>query len=389
MPGKALAEIVPWAVVANVEDEWRTLQRACPEASPFLTWTWVSTWLRCVAEHFEPLIFRFIDREGPVALGALILRKEGGGSVLTSRRVLRLLETGDPEFDEVTIEYAALLCREERACEAYARLFQALRDEGLRWDQCRLSATLHSNQLAHALPAGTALFSTRAVSDYSVALDELRAGGRGFLQAAPAKTRRKIAAALRDYEQLGPVRVDQATDLSTAIAYLGELQRLHQAHWTAKGKPGAFASRFFADFHHAFLGRALPENLVLVSRVAAGHTVIGYKYNLLHAGCEFGYLTGLDYEVLPGRNQPGFVVNACVIEAALHRGLRTYRFMAGDQDYKKALSTHRRQVRDVVVFRRRLRGAIESRFRRLLRRQALERLPANEAAASVDFQIRR
>jgi len=388
VPRGSFAEIAPWSVLANVEDDWRTLQRACPEASPFLTWTWVSTWMRCIAGQFEPLVFRFVDRQGPIALGALVLRKERGGSILTSRRVLRLLETGDPELDEVTVEYAALLCREERASEAYAKLFQALADEGLRWDQWRLSATLHANQLARALPEGTALFSARAVSDYSVALDELRAAGRTFLQAVPAKTRRKLSAAYRHYEQIGPVQLHQATDLPTAIAHLDELQRLHQAHWTAKGKPGAFASRFFSEFHHAFLERALREDLVHVSRVTAGQTVIGYKYNLMHAGTEFGYLTGLDYEALPGRNQPGFVVNACVIEAALNRGLRTYRFMAGDQDYKKALSTHRRQVRDVVVFRRRLRGAVESRFRRLLRRQALEYLPPGAATTTVDYQIR-
>ena len=103
--------------------------------------------------------------------------------------------------------------------------------------------------------------TTRAVSDYSVALDELRAGERTFRQAVLAKTRRKLSAAYRDYEQLGPVELHQATDLPTAIAYLHELQRLHQAHWTAKGKPGAFASRFFTEFHHAYLGRALRENL--------------------------------------------------------------------------------------------------------------------------------
>jgi len=384
-----IAEIVPWEVAGSVEDEWRTLQRACPDASPFLTWTWVSTWLRCIADRFEPLIFRFVDGKGPIALGALILRRERGASVLTSRRVLRLLETGDPEFDEVTVEYAALLCREDRASEAYAQLFQALADEGLRWDQWRLSATLHSSQLATALPTGTALFSVRALSDYSVALQDLRASGQTFLQAVPAKTRRKLSAAFRDYEQLGAIRVDHAADVATASGYLGELQRLHQAHWTARGKPGAFASRFFSEFQHSFLKRALPENLVLVSRVSAGDIVIGYKYNLLHGGTEYGYLTGLDYEVLPGRNQPGFVLNACIIEAALHRGVSTYRFMAGDQDYKKALSTHRRQVRDVIVFRRQLRGTVESRVRRLLRREAFERLAGSDGSAAIDYQIRR
>ena len=128
---------------------------------------------------------------------------------------------------------------------------------------------------------------------------------------------------------------------------------------------------------------------MLVSRVSAGDIVIGYKYNLLHGGTEYGYLTGLDYEVLPGRNQPGFVLNACIIEAALHRGVSTYRFMAGDQDYKKALSTHRRQVRDVIVFRRQLRGTVESRVRRLLRREAFERLAGSDGSAAIDYQIRR
>ena len=44
-----------------------------------------------------------------------------------------------------------------------------------------------------------------------------------------------------------------AADVEEALDYLSRLKQLHQAYWTRRGKPGAFANEFFERFHRALI----------------------------------------------------------------------------------------------------------------------------------------
>ena len=89
-----------------------------------------------------------------------------------------------------------------------------------------------------------------------------------------------------------------------------------------------------------------------------------------HRGVVYAYQSGFDLAFADSNNwRPGLVTHVLAIEASLATGALRYHFMAGDQRYKRQLSTHVAHMDWASLQRPRWKFAVE----RLLR-TARERL---------------
>jgi CelD/BcsL family acetyltransferase involved in cellulose biosynthesis len=118
---------------------------------------------------------------------------------------------------------------------------------------------------------------------------------------------------------------------------------LHQRTWTSRGKPGAFASPTFYDYHRRLIGRCFSLKRIQLLRLRAGDETIGYHYNFVFGGDSYFYQCGYDYE-LGAKPSPGATLHSFAIDRAVEQGLRNYEFMAGDVEYKRRLGTGSRQM---------------------------------------------
>jgi CelD/BcsL family acetyltransferase involved in cellulose biosynthesis len=168
---------------------------------------------------------------------------------------------------------------------------------------------------------------------------DLTALGQGGLPAAlSANTRYQLRRSDRAYAARGPIRVDRAATLAEAEDFLDALAVLHQATWTARGKPGAFANPFFRVFHRALLARALPRGEAEVLRIAAGAAAIGYLYNFRHRGRVLAYQSGFDYAAAGPHQKPGLTCHHAAIALCRREGAVAYDFLAGGDRYKTSLA---------------------------------------------------
>jgi CelD/BcsL family acetyltransferase involved in cellulose biosynthesis len=119
---------------------------------------------------------------------------------------------------------------------------------------------------------------------------------------------------------------------------LDRLAVLHQAHWTRRGKPGAFAGPAFRRFHRALLARAVPRGEADLLCIAAGGREIGYLYNFRFRERVLAYQSGFDYATAGAHEKPGMTCHHAAIEAALAEGMDCYDFLAGAQRYKSSLA---------------------------------------------------
>ena len=169
-----------------------------------------------------------------------------------------------------------------------------------------------------------------------VDLAAVRASGRPYVATLGPNTRSQIRRACRLYDERGGLRLDAAQDVDEALAYFAAAGPLHQARWEARGKPGAFASPHYVDFHQRLIRAAWSSGAVDLLRVSAGDEPIGYLYNFVHRGTVYFYLSALRYEA-DNRLKPGLVTHALAIQHYVDRGLATYDFMAGASRYKASL----------------------------------------------------
>ena len=159
-----------------------------------------------------------------------------------------------------------------------------------------------------------------------------------FLNSLSANTRYQLRRSARRYAVLGGLAVRRAATLSEALAVLDELVLLHQASWTARGRPGAFASPFFQRFHRALIARGLPGGEVDLLRVTAGDHLIGCLYNFRAGGRVLAYQSGFNYADADAHQKPGLTCHHLAIELYRSEDCSAYDFLAGDGRYKSSFA---------------------------------------------------
>ena len=97
--------------LAELEREWRALE-AVARPSFFISWAWIGSLLDAIPAASRPVLLRG-HAQGETAALALV------GRAVTRRRYrlirsrgLYLNETGDPQYDAMTIEHNGILCAE-------------------------------------------------------------------------------------------------------------------------------------------------------------------------------------------------------------------------------------------------------------------------------------
>jgi CelD/BcsL family acetyltransferase involved in cellulose biosynthesis len=314
---------------ARLGARWRALE-AGADGSFFQSWSWVGC---CVAARFpDPVLVEALEGGETVGL-ALFNRRRGlfGDTLL-------LGETGDGSHDSPFVEHNGPLLRRGREELAGPMLAAALRGFGRRMVLSGIGDGLAAT--ARTLPGCAVTRGVRAAPwvDFA-ALD-----GRGYEAGLSANTRQQLRRSARRYGADGTLRGHRADGVAEGLAFLDSLAALHQARWTARGKPGAFADPFFRNVHHALVTSALPRGEVELWHVAAGPVTLGYLYNFKWKQMVSAYQSGFAFPAGDNHRKPGLTSHAIAIVAALAEGLAGYDFLGGGDRYKTSLANSCRDL---------------------------------------------
>lgn len=358
----AVAIPYPWTSWPQLETGWTELAVGSPHTSFFLTPDWIDSWLAAFGAALQPRFVVFNDAASATTVGMCLLasRTERRGPFAVRR--LYLNTGGEDPADETVIEYNALLCREGWESEIAAALRKHL--DRTAWDEFAANGMMEGPSIkaltSAAFPDRPA--SPTKVQSHYVDLARLGPSVDTYLARLSRNTREQIRRSWRIYGEQGPLAVEAAADLPEALAMLDELAQLHQDSWTARGKPGAFASKRFTAFHRDLIRRVFPKGGVQLLRIRAGSAVIGLLYNFVHARRVYSYQSGLRFSD-DNRLKPGLVAHVAAIRYCREAGLLEYDFLAGEDRYKHSLSTDARML-TWLVFER---STLKMRAIRLLR----------------------
>ena len=254
---------------------WRALE-ARAEGSFFTRWAWIGTWLALLPDAVRPRLLQARRGERDVGLALVV---DGPGRQrfgLPFCRTAWLHATGRPEFDILTIEHNDFLIAADDAEGA-----DAVRAAMLAHWAGRLRGVTEIVLPGLAGPGWPAGCEARLASrrleredwvrrSYAVDLKAVRAAGGDFLKLISANSRSQIRRSMKEYGQLGALTLMPAASTAQALDWLERLAVLHQAHWTGRGQPGAFANDFFFRFHRTLVEHHHDSGAVQMLRVAAG-----------------------------------------------------------------------------------------------------------------------
>lgn len=313
---------------------WRDLETRA-DATFFNSWLWISAWLAGVETHLAPCVLTVRRGDAVVGLAVACHRQHRRFGFLPVR-AWHLSETGQPEFDAITVEYNDVLAERSDAQAITQALLTASFDLHGGVDEVRASGSLRQ------LPDGAlphTLVRTTVQPAYQVNLAAISAAGTDYLGFLKQRPRYLVRKSLKRLGSPQPLQVKAAGDLAQGRAYLAELKRLHNLYWHARGEVGAFALPFQDQLHDRLLSQGLGDGSVVLLQVAQGDTVLGYFYYFCHRGWVHYYQSGVDYEKFSASDSPGLAAHALAIEHFRAAGHQIYDFMIGDYQYKRTLST--------------------------------------------------
>jgi CelD/BcsL family acetyltransferase involved in cellulose biosynthesis len=167
----------------------------------------------------------------------------------------------------------------------------------------------------------------------------LRAAGGDILAATSANARYQIRRSDRHYAGAGRLDLARAATASERLSWLDELITLHEATWRRRGQPGAFATSFLRRFHGALTERAMARDELDLLRITGPGGAVGLLYNVRHRQRVYAYQSGFADPAGSPHAKPGLTCHARAIAHAVERDDVAYDFLAGDQRYKRSLSS--------------------------------------------------
>ncbi len=319
--------------LAMLATRWQALE-ACAGGSFFQSWTWVGCDI--AARYPDPVLVEAREGGRTVGLALCNVRRDWLGERWW------LGESGAAGLDSLFVEHNGPLVAEDAGPGVLAGMLAAMaggvvpgrRGFGRRVMLGGVAAEVAASAWAMA---GTLRVQPDRPSPY-VDFTALRADGISYLGSLSANARQQLRRSGRRYAADGALTLTRAGDVAEGLAFLEALAGLHQATWTGRGRPGAFAVPEFRRFHAELIARALPRGEVELVRVSAGDVVIGYLYNFLWRGWVLAYQSGFVYPAGDTHRKPGLTCHHLAIEDHLAAGAMGYDFLAGEARYKSSLA---------------------------------------------------
>lgn len=313
----------------EIRPKWENLHRESESRSISTSWAWMWTWWEVFGDEGELIIISIYDDDELIGVAPLWRRRVKRFGLISTFQI-KLLATGEKGKDEICSDYLNLILRRGREEEAIKGMFDLLQDE--RWDEIVIEAL--------EAGSGTVELLKRMASDRRLKMEELgRMSGfyvelpeswEDYLPRLSQSFRKKIKRNRRELTEALFRAVKTHSELETTF---GRLIELHQERMRSLGKPGAFSSERFTEFHRLISHRMLDEGKLYMRSLELNGETIAINYGFKEGDVLYLYQSGIR-SLRTNRISPGIALESFCIEEAIRAGLRRYDLMRGDEGYK-------------------------------------------------------
>lgn len=322
--------------------DWQLLEERIGASHLMCSATWTRIWVETYGNEIPHTIV--MARNGNLPVGFALLTDSTTRNGPLTVRTLHLGTAGENEADSVCVEYNRLLV-EDYYRESFIRELLKFIYQLPNWELLQLNGMASSD--AQAFQSQMETPDVREVNSHYCDLNLIRAAPSEPWRIFGDSTRSNLRRSIRD---LGNPVLEWAESAEQALRYYDELIIYHQARWNADGKPGAFASEKFSQFHREVISQLTTQQRVTLVRARQGDRPIGLLYLLIENNRILYYQAGIPEYT--SKLSLGCVTQYLTMVEGARRGYDAFDFLAGDARYKMALSTHANTLRWISLKRR-------------------------------------
>lgn len=353
-----------------LRDEWTDLLLHSRVPNVFVSWEWITTWMRTLGQRVEPCVVVLRRADDNVLVGLAPLCRSGSRYPL-GLRTMGLMGTG------VGADHMAFISRADIDKRVYAALAGHLLAMG-GWDVLELSRLeeTFADQVAELFQRTRGRFAYASTvadlcpfiplpktwQEYSRVMHQRAELGRRWRR-------------LQEKSDVVIQRVQYADELDDAWQ---ALLRLHQGRRQAVGGRSAFLAPHARAFHQQFVRAAFNRGWLRLYLLRVGGRCVAAEYCLHVAERVFDFQGGFDMDW--ARYWVRSILTAHAIRTAIEEGATEYDFSRGAEPYKLQRwgAITRRDI-SLVAWRRHARVSLTMAVRgwgRTVRNRARRRMAA-------------
>jgi CelD/BcsL family acetyltransferase involved in cellulose biosynthesis len=335
------------------QNEWEQLLDRSATNGPMLSHFWMLAWWRTFGstDGRKLRLWTFRDRDRLVGVVPMALRCHRHFGIVPMPR-LELLANGEREHDEIMSEYLAPIVAagyEHAVAEAFVRQLAANSSD---WQEVVMTELDGSSLSVAALQPALQRqkWPWQQTLRSQCRYVELPDSWETYLSLLKSSSRRFVNKSLREFEAWAGdsyrvERVATADDLGRGLAIL---IRLHQQRWRKSGKPGAFSSRLFLQFHEQVMPKLLERKALDLCWLSVRGEPVAANYNIIWRNRVYYYQGGRSLDV-PKGIRPAVVLHLLAIKQAIEEAREEYDFLGGDAPYKRKLAPSTRPLVGVRI----------------------------------------
>lgn len=363
----------------SLRGEWNGLLEQSAGSCVFLTWEWLHTWWTHFAGRRRLCLLAVRDGDDLIGLAPLAV-SPWRATHFRLFHVLEFLGTGSVGSDYLDI--IGRRGREEEVAEALAG-FLSRKGTMLELTQVAGDSSLAATVAARL--AGREWTDALVRTDVCPFIPLAGHSWESYLTTLGHDHRYNVRRSQRLLASEFDFRFERATTDEQRRAALGEVVRLHQRRWEARGGSStAFPTPAHLAFHEEFSRLALERGWLRLFVLRTNGTAAAAFYGFRHQRRFYFYQSGFD----PAYNKysVGVAMVALTIKDAIDEGADEYDFLHGDEQYKFRWTKDTRELRRLELYPPCLRGRLSRRAietDRVARKLARRVLPPGVVQALV------
>jgi CelD/BcsL family acetyltransferase involved in cellulose biosynthesis len=355
-----------------IRDEWNELLADSDSDCLFLTWEWLFTWWKHLAE--ERRLFILTARRDGRLIGIAPL-------AWRPRRWRRMLPFPALEFigaGSAGSDYLDFIIRRGEEGQTLIALAAYFADNKLIIELSRVNGS-HSQASQYALETlrqGWAV--AQLVTDVCYFIDLSAHTWESYLASLGASHRYNVRRRMRNLEKEWYVDFELVKNEEMRAVGLKVLVELHRRRWHERGGPGAFNTPALIGFHAELSRLALEQGWLRLFVLRLNGKPVAALYGFNYHGTFNFYQSGFDPKY--SRNSVGLVTMALAIKYAIEDKVLIYDFLRGDEPYKFLWAQEKRELIRFELFPKTERDGIFSGFyKRVVRlRWGIKKMKWNE-----------
>lgn len=313
----------------NLKDIWNQILEKSRDSDVFSSWEWLWCWWK----HFGKgrNLRMFIAQENGEILGIapLMLSKY---SFLRLGKLYKIEFIGCPHSDYNNF----IVLKKEKEC---LKLFLNRLMEFSDWDLLELRDIREGSVSANVLQEVCSSQSSKLKLKVGTLCPyiNLPVSMEVFVNCLSRNMRRNLRKRMRKLREKYKVEVRTQRDFGSVKEAMEIFFNLHQKRWRSKGKPGAFASKAFCDFHLDLAGIFDQKGWLALYFLTVDDESISAVYSFDYNQKKYGYLTGFNPDF--GRYGVGNLLKMYVVEECIEKGFREYDLTRDFEPYKADWAT--------------------------------------------------